>query len=704
MPLETALATLTLLAVGQLTREVFGNIPAWAKTLFYLAAAVSLIVFSYGCYRRVRLWRLGRAGKSRPAVPQIVSNLLRDVLLQQRVKGRGLASVAHLLLFSGFVVLFIGTVLIAVEHLSAALLGRAADDPVFHQGLYFAVYEIVMDTFGLALMAGVVLFAWRRARRPSSVGHNALDWCVLVLFFVLGGTGYLIEGLRIIIEQPRLAGVSFVGLACAWSWETVGVGPESAGAVHFGLWWLHAVMALGLIAVIPYTRLLHVVAGALNLATSSRELGVMQPVSIEELEETGFVGVGAVRDFSSQQLLMMDACVSCGRCDDACPALEAGKPLSPKSVVQDLRAHLNVVGALLSQTRTTPTNGHHSPALHGDTIAAETLWSCTTCSACVDVCPLGVSPLGMITDLRRFLVGEAELRGSPATALQKTQRTGNPWGLPAAERFAWAEGLKVPTVEDHPDFELLYWVGCAASYDRRTQKVARAVVKLLQAAGASFAVLGSQERCTGEAARRMGDEFLFQELAASNVQTLGKHRVHKIVTHCPHCLNSLRRDYPQFGGNYEVIHHSQLLMELLEQGRIPIRGSRSDFERTVTYHDPCYLARVNGQTEAPRKVIETRMANSGNLTIIEMPRTGRQTSCCGAGGGRMWFDDAADERIGRSRVQEALDTGASTIAVGCPFCLTMMSDGVAARDGKVEVKDIAELLLEVLDENVDSES
>ncbi len=287
-----------------------------------------------------------------------------------------------------------------------------------------------------------------------------------------------------------------------------------------------------------------------------------------------------------------------------------------------------------------------------------------------------------------------DFRGSAATSLQKTQRSGNPWGLPANERFAWAEGLDVPTVEQCPDFEILYWVGCAAAYDRRVQKVARSVVQLLTQAGVNFAVLGSRERCTGESARRIGDEFLFQELAAANVETLAEARVTRIVTHCPHCLNSFRNDYPQLGGRYEVVHHSQLLAELVASGRLAPPAPNGAEQTPIVYHDPCYLARVNHIAEEPRAVLQAALGTGGEGIIREPPRCGGDTACCGAGGGRMWFDDPVGQRIGGSRIEELHATGGKTVAVSCPFCLIMVGDGMKARDDSVAVKDIAEILVE----------
>jgi len=673
-----------------LTREVFGNIPPAARLIFYIVAGAAVAFFVYGLLCRVRLWRLGQ----KTAVAKTGSTgrrLLLDVLWQRRVPGRGAASLAHLLLFWGFVLLLIGTTLIAIEHLLADLLGREPTDPVFHHGFYFAVFEVVMDAAGLALIAGCAYFLFRRWRRPASLGHDAWDWVILTALIIIGITGFLIEGLRIIQEQTPHAGFSFVGFTCAKIWTAIGVDPENVSTIHRWVWWVHAIASLAFIGAMPFSRLRHALAGVLLLGVRDGRLGRMQLVEMEQVEETGRVGVGRIVDFQKGQLLALDACVSCGRCQDACPAHEAGKPLSPRDVVQDLRSLLNSTSSNLLAGEL---EDGDETVLVNNAISDETLWSCTTCSACQDVCPLGINPVGMITDMRRHVVAEGQLRGTPAAALQKTGRSGNPWGLPGGDRMAWAEGIDVPTVEANPDFDILYWVGCAAAYDRRIQKTARSIVVLLHAAGVNFAVLGNQERCNGETARRMGDEFLFQQLAADNVATLESHNVRKILTHCPHCLNSFRNDYPQLGGNWEVVHHSQFLAELVDQGKLPAARQAATASGSVTYHDPCYLARVNDVTQEPRQLVT--LSASSDESLVEMSRHGRQTTCCGAGGGRMWVDDSPDQRVGQARIDEAVATGAKTVAVACPFCMVMLGDGLAARDATVDVKDIAELLVDAL--------
>ena len=684
-----------------LSREVFGNVSDFSKFLFYVLACLAIASFCIGVYRRARLWKLGTKRAGQGLQGNALRRLVSDVLLQRRMHGRPKATLAHRLLFRGLLVLFIGTLLIAIEHVLADLLGREPNNPLFHKGIYYALYEVTLDFFGIAMIAGTVIFMVRRVQTQSSIARSTLDWIILASFLAIGISGYVLEGFRIIQAQTPLPGLSFVGYGLAVIFQKLGMNAQSATVWHVLLWWAHAVLALVFIAAFPYTRLLHSVAGALHLISRDETLGAMRLVSMEEVEDTGRVGVGAIEHFDRGQLVQMDACVACGRYEDVCPAFEAGKPLSPRGVVQDLRSQLNSAGPLLISSQgeisTSESQTGAIKELHGGVITDETLWSCTTCGACTNICPLGISPLRMITDMRRYLVGEGAIRGAPAASLQKTQRSGNPWGLPAEDRFAWAEGLTVPTVAENPDFEILYWVGCAASYDRRIQRVARSVVQLLHAANVSFAVLGSEEKCTGESARRMGDEFLFQELAATNVETLNRYGVRRIVAHCPHCVNSLLQDYPQMGGQFEVIHHSQLLSQLIEEGRLPAAPENTDAEsEKTTFHDPCYLARAIGVTQPPRQIIAAAKFDGKTDQIDELSRNCQQTSCCGAGGGRMWFDDAPDQRSGVGRVEEIIATGADTVAVACPFCLVMLSDGVASKDTEMKVLDVSEILADRL--------
>jgi Fe-S oxidoreductase len=585
--------------------------------------------------------------------------------------------------------LFLGTTMLEIDHLASGI----SEALHFHKGSYYVIYEFTLDVFGLLFLIGCIFFLWRRIRRPASVGHQATDWYVLGSFIAIGVTGYLVEGLRMAWQQPTGIGAqcSPVGLLIAQSFS--GLSNTAARSAHFTIWWFHAILVFVFIASIPYTRLMHFITGPMNLFLAQPVLGKLVPVSMEEVEKTERIGVSAITHFNQQELLSLDACMECGRCEEACPAYATDKPLSPKKVVQDLKA-------LMTLSLTPRPNGSSSPlpSLHGDTIQAETLWSCTACSACVRVCPVRIDPLTLITDMRRNRVGEGTLSGTAATALRRMQSSANPWGLPAAERPNWSEGLGAPTAKENPNFEVLYWIGCAGSYDRRAQRVARAVVKLLKHARVNFAILGREEKCTGESARRLGDEFLFQELAQANIATLAKYKVRKILAHCPHCLNSLLKDYSQFGGQYEVIHHTQFISQLIQDGRLKIPNAEGKPNTgSVTYHDPCFLARVNGIHEAPREVLRTALgAASAPTDFREMLRNREKTFCCGAGGGRMWMEEDPKQRVSSVRAKEALATGAKTVAVGCPFCLTMITDGVAAQDSSARVLDVAEILAEKL--------
>ncbi len=684
------------------TRETFGNIPPVSQWIFYALTVASMAVFVWGCWRRYRLWRQGSSiglralfsGRLKEIMPRIkpgLRRLLVDGLGQKRVRDRGMTGRAHAALFIGFMALFAGTTLLEIDHLA----GGISDRFHFHHGLYYVVYELTLDTLGLAFLGGCTFFLVRRFRLPASVGHRKSDWWVLGSLLLIGITGYAVEGLRIAWQKPTGIGAncSPVGLlvsSLATSW------PEATSrSVHLFVWWVHSLLVFAFIGSIPFTRLFHTIAGPLNLFLANARLGELQPVSMEQVEKDERIGVSNLKHMSQQQLLSLDACMECGRCEEACPAFATRKPLSPKRVVQDLRSLMS---------------GNRWEAVH-ETILPETLLACTACSACSSVCPVRVDPVGSILEMRRHLVAEGGLSGTAAVALRRMQSSSNPWGLPQAERGAWAmpasmapspsasesqaQHVAAPTVHENPSFELLYWVGCAGSYDRRAQRVTRAMVKLLKAAGVNFAILGKEERCTGESARRLGDEFLFQELAQANIATLSKYKVSRIVAHCPHCLNSLLKDYPQFGGHYQVTHHTELLSELLEQGRLkPPTELGSLSSDTITYHDPCYLARVNGIHEAPRRTLQAAMpAGSG---LAEMDRRREKTSCCGAGGGRMWMEETPEQRVSTQRAGEALATGAKTIAVSCPFCLTMMRDGVAARGSEAMVKDVAEILADRL--------
>jgi heterodisulfide reductase subunit C len=421
------------------TRETFGNIPPFSKAAFYVLAVVAMAVFAWGIWRRYQLWRQGQpinakdllAGNLKQILGRLKPGARRLVFEgfgQGRVRGRGLPSWAHGLLVFGFLMLLLGTTLLEIDHLASML----SDQLHFHRGLYYVIYEFTLDVFGLLFLAGCVLFFWRRLRKPASVGHRGTDWYVLLCFLAIGITGYLVEGLRMAWQRPDGIGASCspVGLWIASAFTGTG---ESVRSTHLAVWWVHSLLVFGFIASIPFTRLMHTVAGPLNLFLANPSLGVMQPISLEQFEKEERMGISDIRHLTRQQLLSLDACMECGRCEDACPAWTTGKPLSPKKVVQDLKGVMELlrVGKPGDDART----GVH------EVISPDVLWSCTACSACVWVCPVRIDQVTLILDMRRHLVAEGSLAGTAATALRRMQSSANPWGLPQSDRAAWVASL-----------------------------------------------------------------------------------------------------------------------------------------------------------------------------------------------------------------------------------------------------------------------
>jgi ferredoxin/nitrate reductase gamma subunit len=426
------------------TRETFGNIPLSSQLAFYALAALSMAVFAYGVYRRWKLWRLGTSINARELLAGSLAQVWQkfrpgatrvavEAGAQQRVRGHGLGTVAHICLYVGFMTLFAGTVLLEIDN----VLSHIWEGFKFHQGTYYVIYEFTLDTLGLVFILGVLLFMYRRIRRPAALGHRPTDWYVLLSFLAMGITGYQVEALRLLWQQPTGIGAqcSPVGLALA---NLLGPMSEAeARSQHFIVWWIHSFLVFGFIASIPFTRLFHFVAGPMNMFLAKPALGTLPPVTMEEVEATGRVGPADIRHFSQQQLLSLDACMECGRCEEVCPAFATEKPLSPKRVVQDLKVAMEKTAGALAAGKESDV-----PPLHGVTIAPETLWSCTACSACVNTCPVRIDQLNFILTLRRHLVAEGALSGTAAVALRRIQSNSNPWGLPPAERTAWTDALK----------------------------------------------------------------------------------------------------------------------------------------------------------------------------------------------------------------------------------------------------------------------
>jgi Fe-S oxidoreductase len=454
--------------------------------------------------------------------------------------------------------------------------------------------------------------------------------------------------------------------------------------------WTHLLLILGFLVYIPYSKHLHIFTSSINVFFSNtKPRGYLTPLRIDvDAPDSDQIRLGAatVEDLTWKEALDLYACTECGRCQSACPAWNTGKPLSPKLLIMNLRDHLFEEGPKILEAGTTSGDMRKTP-LVPEIVDEEVVWACTTCGACMQECPVDIEHIDHIVDLRRNLVmGESRFPPESAELLRNLETAGNPWGQPQSQRAAWAEGMDVPQLgpgEQAPEF--IYWVGCAGSFDDRARGVSRAMAGLLHDAGVSFAILGPQELCTGDPARRIGNEYLFQTLAEQNVATLDGSGVTKIVANCPHCFNVLRNEYPDYGGRYEVLHHTQLLAQLVDDGRLRPTGP---VRALLAYHDPCYLGRHNGIYGEPRQVLDS----VPGLSSVEMPRHGSRGLCCGAGGARMWMEERIGKRINRERMDEAASTGADMVGVACPFCLVMLDDGARARGDDVEVADVAQVL------------
>lgn len=657
---------------SQVTRETYIGLTTIEKVLFYVLILGSLGVSGWWYYRRSKLWKQGQEDSHTLSFKERLQRMALYAFGQKKVPRYKFGAVFHLPLYAGFIVLFIGTTLLFIAEWVDRLF-----HVWFHQGLYYIVYEIALDLFGLGVIFGCCLALWRRmVQKPPSVSRSPMDAVAVWLLLLIALTGYGVEAARIALEQrPAYASQwAFVGFALSPVFSGVTVG------VYKVWWWVHAVLIAAWFASLAFSRVRHLfVAPAVAFFKPNYFPNVPSDESIAQIEQTGRIGVNRLQDFARWHLMSLDACMGCGRCERVCPAYATGKPLNPKWIVEKLRdAMSDGRGDDLTQV-----------------ITDEELFACTTCGACNNECPVLIEHPALIMEMRRHRVAEGNLRGNPANTLQRIMNQSNPWGLPPAERMKWAEGLDVPTVTENPGFELLFWVGCAGAYDARGQQVARAIVKLLRMGGVNFAVLGPAERCTGDTPRRLGEDLLFQELAAQNVDTLNRtikgngdaqNKPRRIMAMCPHCLHTIKNEYPAFEGHFEVVHHTQVLEELLAQGRLPVPETSGD---EVVFHDPCYLGRVNKTHESPRQVL-----GSARLRVVEPERNRDRTFCCGAGGGRMWTDETPEQRPGLIRAEELLKTGAKTVAVGCPFCMIMVSDSVKAKNDQVPVKDIAELLLE----------
>jgi len=659
----------------------------WGKIALALCILVSVGLFSKAIVLRYRLLRLGRSEPRLDNVRLRLCNFVTKVFFQKSVLERPLPGLMHAFVFWGFLVFLIAT----MNHIGE---GFSDGFSIFFGARFGNYYWGLVDLFAVLVLIGVLALAFRRyVLRPDCLTLPSIESAVVIaLISTLMITHLLGEAFRMVAETREADTFRFAGALIERGLTRLELSDAAVDTGFTVCWWIHILSILFFLVYIPTSKHMHLIACPFNeFFVSLTPNGELATPDLEDETAESF-GVAKINEFTWKDLLDLFSCIECGRCQDNCPAHLSDKPLSPKLLIEDLKHHLLEVGPRLLQEPAAAASDAEqtesaAPTMPGEIISDDTLWACTTCFACVEHCPIAIQQMSKIVDMRRYLVlMESRFPQEAVTVFKNIETNSNPWGIGWAQRADWANELGVKKISENPHAELLFWVGCSGAFDDRNKKVSQAIVKILKAAGVDFAILGAEEKCCGDSARRLGNEYLYQILARENVKTLNKYNVRKIVTTCPHGFNTLKNEYPQFGGNYEVVHHTQLITELIRNGRVKLTNGSSG---CLVYHDSCYLGRYNDIYEEPREALE---AVGYNITPLE--RQYRTSLCCGGGGGRMWLEETLGTRINEMRSQEIAETNAELVATACPFCLTMIEDGMKelGKGETVCTKDIAEIV------------
>jgi Fe-S oxidoreductase len=692
-----------------ITRPILWNVPIAFEVIMYGLLVVLLAAIVYAGVRWYRIISIGQPDSrfDRPLYRGFLS--LRDAF-GQGVVVRETWGWMHYCFYVAFVGLFIGTTIVGINSDVRDFTRLFGYDLYFYFGDFYHVFKLAMDTCFLMLIGAVLFEGMRRTlRRPSILSEppkeKVLDnlenrlgyWFPMTMLILVGITGVMLEGARINALDPPFTEWAYIGRYVGQIEGALGAGVT----FHRWLWLVHVLLVYVLLFCFAFTKLRHFFIAPINLFF--RNLGPRGRLTpIKDFENAETFGVSQVEQYTWKQLLDMAACLECGRCTINCPTVQTGKTLNPKYLVMEQREHLlDKAPAILAARAASAKDGnggataveYKGPDMVTEVATEAAVWGCTSCGWCEEGCPVGIEHIQRIFDMRRYLVlMESKFPQEATSAFKGIENQGNPWGLAQEKRAEWASGLEIPTmaqVKDASDIDVLYWVGCAGSYDERNQKVSRAFASLMKQAGVRFATLGTEELCTGDPARRLGNEYLYATVAQQNIETLNRYKPRRIVTQCPHCFHNLKNEYPDFGGNYTVLHEAEFIAELIRAGRL--RPRRAIDER-VTYHDPCYMARHNRKWDGAREALGA----IPGVEVAEVSQSKNRTFCCGAGGGCFWKEEHEGTRINQKRFDQLNVARPEALAVGCPFCMTMMEDAVKSRslEERMRVRDLSELIAE----------
>ncbi len=651
------------------------------KSIDLFLVLLALIIFLWGINKRTKLWGIGLKEDRSGQMGTRIKYLLIEGIAHKRILRDLYPGLLHFFLFIGFMIP-LGIVLIAQFKFTLPI--------VLAQPL-----SLLLDLIALAAVLSLSMITYRRfITRPSRLDNRTEDSIILMLLFFILLTGLFLEGLRLSVIGTDSSSWAPVGRGIAVFIDMIGLNSSAKSFLAMLTFRIHFFLVLSFIASIPYSKLFHIISSPLNILFRSLEpRGNLSHMDLEDEDAESF-GVSKIEEFNQKQLIDLDACIQCGRCEDHCPAHLTEKPLSPKKLINDLKDHLHSRGPVILKSRKQKTVPEEIPPFIGNTIQEDELWTCTTCRSCMEQCPVCIELVDKVVDMRRYQVlMESKFPEELTAAFKGLERNSNPWGLGADTRSEWIKELNVPVLSeiDNQDIEFLFFVGCIRSFDDRNKNVAAAMTKILDRLGSRYAILGMEEGCCGDPARRVGNEYLYQILAQTNIETFNKYKIKKILTTCPHCFNTLENEYKQLGFQAEVIHHVSFLQDHIQKGNLKLHNTSV---KKLTYHDPCYLGRYSEIYDPPREIIKALPSCS----LTEMERSRSRSFCCGAGGGWMWMDEKIGKRINHARLEDALNTDSDGIATACPFCVTMFHDAIKDKglQDKVQIWDIAELVEKAL--------